>query len=176
MGTRRTERLGNLIQAELADLLLKRVKDPRLAGMTLTGVDVSPDLAQAKIYFSLLDASRRRQVEDGFKAAAPFLLAGDRALMGRDQILAELPGLIDALLVGGGSDWPSLTPAATSAAAEPAGGVCGVATPCAGEAGARQSRLSGGLWLVLAAALILTASIGLAAFIRRRSDRADRTL
>lgn len=73
MGTRRTERLGNLILAELADLLLKRVKDPRLAGMTLTGVDVSPDLAQAKIYFSLLDASRRRQVEDGFKAAAPFL-------------------------------------------------------------------------------------------------------
>lgn len=73
MGTRRTERLGNLILAELADLLLKRVKDPRLAGMTLTGVDVSPDLAQAKIYFSLLDPARRREVEAGFKAAAPFL-------------------------------------------------------------------------------------------------------
>ncbi|MCA1988096.1 MAG: 30S ribosome-binding factor RbfA [Desulfarculus sp.] len=73
MGTRRTERLGNLILAELADLLLKRVKDPRLTGMTLTGVDVSPDLAQAKVYFSLLDASRRREVEAGFQAAAPFL-------------------------------------------------------------------------------------------------------
>ncbi|MCA1905065.1 MAG: 30S ribosome-binding factor RbfA [Desulfarculus sp.] len=73
MGTRRTERLGNLILAELADLLLKRVKDPRLAGMTLTGVDVSPDLSQAKIYFSLLDAGRRGEVEAGFQAAAPFL-------------------------------------------------------------------------------------------------------
>lgn len=73
MGTRRTERLGNLIQAELADLLLKRVKEPRLAGMTLTGVDVSPDLAQARIFYSLLDAGRRTEVEAGFKAAAPFL-------------------------------------------------------------------------------------------------------
>ena len=73
MGTRRTERLGTLIQAELADLLLKRAKEPRLAGMTLTGVDVSPDLAQARVFFSLLDAGRRAEVEAGFKAAAPFL-------------------------------------------------------------------------------------------------------
>ena len=73
MGTRRTERLGNLIQAELADLLLKRVKDPRLAGMTLTGVDVSPDLSLARVFFSLLHAERRREVEEGFKAATPFL-------------------------------------------------------------------------------------------------------
>jgi ribosome-binding factor A len=80
MATRRTERLGHLIQAELAELLLKRVKDPRLAGITLTGVDVSPDLSQAKVFFSLLDEGRRRETERGFLAAAPFLR---RELAGR---------------------------------------------------------------------------------------------
>jgi ribosome-binding factor A len=73
MGTRRTQRLSNLIQAELGDLLLKRVKDPRLEPITITGVDVSPDLSQAKVFYSLLDAARRPEVEAGFKAAAPFL-------------------------------------------------------------------------------------------------------
>ena len=80
MPTRRTERLGHLIQAELAELLLKRVKDPRLEGVTLTGVDVSPDLGQAKVFFSLLDQARRDEVDKGFHAAAPFLR---RELAGR---------------------------------------------------------------------------------------------
>lgn len=73
MPTRRTQRLGHLIQAELAELLLRRVKDPRLAGVTLTGVDVSPDLSQAKVFFSLLEEDRRPEVLKGFTAAAPFL-------------------------------------------------------------------------------------------------------
>lgn len=73
MGTRRTQRLANLIQAELGDLLLKRAKDPRLALITITGVDVSPDLSQAKIFYSLLEAARRPEVEAALKAASPFL-------------------------------------------------------------------------------------------------------
>jgi ribosome-binding factor A len=80
MATRRTERLGRLIQVELAELLLKRVKDPRLGGVTLTGVDVSPDLAQAKVFFSLFEESHRREAERGFLAAAAFLR---RELAGR---------------------------------------------------------------------------------------------
>ncbi|MBI5522984.1 MAG: 30S ribosome-binding factor RbfA [Desulfarculus sp.] len=83
MGTRRTQRLGNLIQAELGDLLLKRVKDPRLALITITGVDVSPDLGQAKVFYSLLEAARRPEVETAFKSASPFLR---RELASRLQI------------------------------------------------------------------------------------------
>ncbi len=73
MGTRRTKRLGNLIQAELGELLLRRVKDPRVASVTLTAVDVSPDLSQAKVYFSLLEQDRREQAQAGLAAAAGFL-------------------------------------------------------------------------------------------------------
>ncbi|CAO0820115.1 Ribosome-binding factor A [Desulfarculales bacterium] len=83
MGNRRTKRLSNLIQAELGDLLLKRVKDPRLEPVTITGVDVSPDLSQAKVFYSLLDAARRPEVEAGFKAAVSFLR---RELASRLQI------------------------------------------------------------------------------------------
>jgi ribosome-binding factor A len=83
MPTRRTQRLGALILAELADLLLRRVRDPRLEGVNLTGVDVSPDLGQAKVFFSLVDQSRREEAELGFLKAAPFLR---RELASRLQI------------------------------------------------------------------------------------------
>ncbi len=73
MGTRRTKRLGNLIQAELGDLLLTKVKDPRVGMVSVTAVDVAPDLSQAKVYFSLLEEGRRDEALAGLKAAAGFL-------------------------------------------------------------------------------------------------------
>lgn len=80
MGTRRTRRLGTLIQAELADLLLRRVKDPRVAGVSVTAVDVAPDLSQAKVFYSLLDEAAVARAQAGLAAAAPFLR---RELAGR---------------------------------------------------------------------------------------------
>lgn len=62
-----------MIQAELAALIMKRVKDPRLKDVTITGVEVSPDLRQAKVFFSLLDAGKIPEAMAGFEAAAPFL-------------------------------------------------------------------------------------------------------
>lgn len=73
MGTRRTRRVGNLIQAELAQLLIRKVKDPRIEGVSLTAVDVSPDLRQAKVFFAVMDDARRDEAEEGLKAASSFL-------------------------------------------------------------------------------------------------------
>ena len=73
MSTLRTRRLGSLLQAELANLLRRRVKDPRLDQIILTGVDVAPDLSLARVYFTLHQEENRSQAEKGFKAAAPFL-------------------------------------------------------------------------------------------------------
>jgi len=73
VGTRRTKRLGNLILAELGGLLARRVKDPRVAAVSLTAVDVAPDLSQAKVYFSVLDPSHSDQALAGLRAAAGFL-------------------------------------------------------------------------------------------------------
>lgn len=54
MAQYRVGRLEQEIQKEVNDILLKRVRDPRVQGVTITGVDVTGDLQQAKIYYSIL--------------------------------------------------------------------------------------------------------------------------
>jgi ribosome-binding factor A len=73
--TRRTERLNHLIQAEISDLLQKHINDPRLNGLiSVTGVEISSDLKNAKVSFSMLGGSlNRADVLKGFKSAAGFL-------------------------------------------------------------------------------------------------------
>ena len=73
--TRRTERLNHLIQAEISDLLRKHINDPRLNGLiSVTGVEISNDLKNAKISVSTLGGSPDRdEVLKGFNSAAGFL-------------------------------------------------------------------------------------------------------
>ena len=52
--TRRTEQVGDLIKEELSRLLEREVKDPQIGFVTLTDVEVSPDLRLARVYFSVL--------------------------------------------------------------------------------------------------------------------------
>jgi ribosome-binding factor A len=52
--SQRAQRVGDEIQKELADLLRNEVKDPRVGPVTVTSVDVSPDLSHAKVSFTHL--------------------------------------------------------------------------------------------------------------------------
>jgi len=52
--TRRTEQVGDLIKEVLGQLLDREVKDPQVGFVTLTDVEVSPDLSLARVYFSVL--------------------------------------------------------------------------------------------------------------------------
>lgn len=107
------------------------------------------------------------------RAAVPFLLIGGRALMGVEQIQAELPGQIEALLAAGGSDWPALDAAEGAAAAPPADDICGFAVPCADAPAAPAANPGKGATGLLAAGLGLAAalSIGLMASLRARARR-----
>ncbi len=70
----RNARLQESIRTVLAELLVFSVKDPRLEGVTVSGVKLSADRSIATIYFSIYgDAERERQAADGFAAAGPFL-------------------------------------------------------------------------------------------------------
>jgi len=69
----RTQRVADQIQRELAELLRTEVKDPRIGLITLTGVEVSPDYAHAKVFFTSLDAEHLKAIETGLKRAAGFL-------------------------------------------------------------------------------------------------------
>ncbi len=55
MPTRRQQRVGDRIRAEIADLLERRIEDPRLRGLSITSVVVTPDLRQAFVYVSGLE-------------------------------------------------------------------------------------------------------------------------
>ncbi|MBS4098239.1 MAG: 30S ribosome-binding factor RbfA [Sulfuricella sp.] len=70
----RPRRVAEQIQRELAELIRLEVKDPRVGMVTLTGVDVTPDYAHAKVYFTLLGGSEQAAaVSAGLERAAGFL-------------------------------------------------------------------------------------------------------
>ena len=52
--SQRAQRVADQIQRELADLLVNGIKDPRVGRVTLTQVDVSPDLSHATVHFTHL--------------------------------------------------------------------------------------------------------------------------
>lgn len=67
----RVGRVEQEIQREVNDILLKRVRDPRVKGVTITGVDVTGDLQQATIYFSILSetANHSQKAQTGLDKA-----------------------------------------------------------------------------------------------------------
>lgn len=63
--TRRTERIGELLRGEIAKALREEVTDPRVQLVTLTQVDVAPDLSHAIIYWSSMASGARDRSEQG---------------------------------------------------------------------------------------------------------------
>lgn len=51
---KRASRVGDQILKGVADLLTQKVKDPRVKGVTLTGINLSNDLKNARLYFSII--------------------------------------------------------------------------------------------------------------------------
>ena len=88
MGERRPARVAHLVQAELARLLLREVKDPRLQHVTVTAVRMSPDLRVAHVYVRTLGAVEAGILE-ALQRAAPFL----RGEIGRSLGLRVTPEL-----------------------------------------------------------------------------------
>lgn len=54
MTSRRQRQVGELLHQEISQLIQHRTQDPRLGFVTVTGVDVSPDLRQAQVYITVL--------------------------------------------------------------------------------------------------------------------------
>lgn len=73
MGGHRPKRVADLLQSELSFAFRKFIRDPRLAGFSITEVDLSPDLRNAKIYFTLLNRTYDREVDVALSKASGFL-------------------------------------------------------------------------------------------------------
>jgi ribosome-binding factor A len=72
-GQGRPQRLGDLIQRELSELIRLELRDPRVGMLTLTSVDVSPDMSHAKVFFTLLEKDKLADTLHGLKRSAGFL-------------------------------------------------------------------------------------------------------
>lgn len=59
--TRRTERVNDLLREEISALLRRGMKDPRISGLvSITEVDVSPDLRSAKVFVSVMGSDEEK--------------------------------------------------------------------------------------------------------------------
>jgi ribosome-binding factor A len=90
MSQARNRRVESEIQRVLAALVAREVKDPRVGNVTITGVQVAPDMGTARVYFTPF-ASREapEQVRRGLTHAASFL----RGELGRRLGLRHAPRL-----------------------------------------------------------------------------------
>lgn len=72
-GFARTDRVAEQIRRELAVLVRDRVKDPRVGMITLLDVEVSKDLAHAKVWFDVLQQDHGLEAQEALNHAAGFL-------------------------------------------------------------------------------------------------------
>lgn len=136
---------------------------------------------------SLEDIAAFFDVAEGYgfprgKAAVPFLLIGDRALMGVEQIERDLPGLIETYLAAGGVDWPDpgekrMVPQPAASAIATSG--CDFATPCADGSAASAVAPTTGMTrpfsapapILIALGFVAVGGGSLTAFLRQRARR-----
>jgi ribosome-binding factor A len=88
----RTSRVADHLQRELAGLIQREVRDPRVGMVSITGVDVSRDMGYAKVYYTVLSADEDDDIEEStavLNKAAGFL----RTQLSRDSSMRSVPQL-----------------------------------------------------------------------------------
>src|SRR5690606_29198074 len=88
----RTQRIGDQMQRELAVLIQREIKDPRLGLVTITAVDVSRDLSHAKVFVTVMGQDAPEQIKLNLEIlaeAAGYL----RMLLGKSMKVRTIPQL-----------------------------------------------------------------------------------
>ena len=74
MASQRAQRVAETIHKEISNLLIKGLKDPRIGFVTITSVDVTSDLRQAKIYYTLMGSQDDRdQTRSGLDSSSSYI-------------------------------------------------------------------------------------------------------
>lgn len=86
----RTRRVGEQMRRDLAQLIRDEVRDPRMVMVSITSVEVSRDLAHAKVYITILgDPANRAEMVVRLNQVAPLL----RRELGRRMHIRTVPRL-----------------------------------------------------------------------------------
>lgn len=83
----RATRVAELLRQILAAILLERVADPRLQELTITEVEMTPDLRQARVYYLLRQGSDPDEVLAALDRALGFI----KAEVAREHVLRLMP-------------------------------------------------------------------------------------
>jgi len=86
---KRSVRVGDQMKQEIADILMKKIKDPRIGFVTVTDVDLSDDLRNAKVFVSIYGGDKIETLK-GLKSAAPFI----RSELGRRMTMRCVPEIL----------------------------------------------------------------------------------
>jgi len=88
---KRADRVADLIKAELSDILLKQIRDPRIGSITITGTKVTDDLRLAKVFFVAMGKDAvDPEIQKGLEKATGFL----KRELGKRLQLRFVPDLI----------------------------------------------------------------------------------
>jgi ribosome-binding factor A len=70
----RLQRIADRIRQDLSEMLIREVRDPRLAGISITDVRVDRELSVANIYVSAVEGSiRSKEILEGLQSAGGYL-------------------------------------------------------------------------------------------------------
>ena len=83
------ERVAERVRIELSTLLIRAVRDPAVSAVTITHVAMTADLQLARIYYTVLDGSNRREAARGLRRAKTYL----RRAIGQRLQLRQVPEL-----------------------------------------------------------------------------------
>ncbi|RJQ42306.1 MAG: 30S ribosome-binding factor RbfA [Nitrospiraceae bacterium] len=72
---KRSQRVSDLIREEIADIIMNKVKDPRLGFVTVTGAKITEDLKIATIYLSILKEEEKEATLEMINSAKGFIRA-----------------------------------------------------------------------------------------------------
>ena len=69
----KTERLNHAIQEEISMILMREIKDEAIKFVTITGVETTTDLSFSKVYYTVLDDTKKEETKESLERAASFI-------------------------------------------------------------------------------------------------------
>ena len=86
---KRSVRVGDQMKQEIADILMRKIKDPRVGFVTVTDVELSDDLRNAKVFVSIYGGDKEETFK-GLKSASAFI----RSELGRRMSMRCVPEIL----------------------------------------------------------------------------------
>jgi ribosome-binding factor A len=86
---KRAERVSDQMKQEIADILMRKIKDPRIGFVTVTEVEVADDLRNAKVFVSVYGSEKAATLK-GLESASPFI----RSELGKRMRMKFIPELL----------------------------------------------------------------------------------